>query len=185
MASSTTPRRTHYETLQLPPSASADDIKRQYQKLALEYHPDKAPPTFSPAALTQRTHAFRTIHAAYATLRDPALRDAYDDRLRSGAASTGDGIVHSEVDLDDMEYYEEGDGGDDGDRDGNVAGSGGAFIWPCRCGGRYIVREQELEEGVDEVMCSTCSLRIRVLYRVVDDADDDDNGAEVNGSARP
>ena len=36
---------------------------------------------------------------------------------------------------------------------------------PCRCGGKYVVMVSDLEEGVEVVCCSTCSLSIRVLYQ--------------------
>ena len=38
------------------------------------------------------------------------------------------------------------------------------FASPCRCGDRYCVTEAELDQGVDVVVCDTCSLKIRVLY---------------------
>lgn len=36
---------------------------------------------------------------------------------------------------------------------------------PCRCGGWYMVSENDLEGGVELVCCSTCSLSIRILYQ--------------------
>lgn len=38
---------------------------------------------------------------------------------------------------------------------------------PCRCGGCYLIDKDDLEEGVEEVCCSTCSLSIRVTYQQV------------------
>lgn len=31
---------SHYETLQVPPNASTDDIRRSYKRLVLQVHPD-------------------------------------------------------------------------------------------------------------------------------------------------
>ena len=36
---------------------------------------------------------------------------------------------------------------------------------PCRCGGWYVVSDDDLEAGVEVVCCSMCSLSIRVLYQ--------------------
>ncbi|TPX64245.1 hypothetical protein CcCBS67573_g08459 [Chytriomyces confervae] len=62
-------------------------------------------------------------------------------------------VVNGEVDLDDMAYNADS----------------GTFQSSCRCSGRYVVSEQDLEDGVEVVSCTTCSLRIRVLYSVVDE----------------
>ena len=36
---------------------------------------------------------------------------------------------------------------------------------PCRCGGSYDVTRSDLEEGVAEVCCTTCTLCIQVIAR--------------------
>ncbi|KAI8640903.1 hypothetical protein BD408DRAFT_418999 [Parasitella parasitica] len=45
----------------------------------------------------------------------------------------------------------------------------GSYSLVCRCSGDYVITEDELETGIDVVGCNNCSLRIRVLYDVVDD----------------
>lgn len=69
--------RTHYDTLGLPPSATADEIKRAYRRLALRHHPDH-----NPHDAAAEDH-FKRISAAYAALSDPAQRAAYDLSLRA------------------------------------------------------------------------------------------------------
>ena len=41
----------------------------------------------------------------------------------------------------------------------------GHYGFPCRCGGEYVVGEEELEEGVGLVCCTTCSLSISITYQ--------------------
>ncbi|XP_076040938.1 dnaJ homolog subfamily A member 2-like isoform X1 [Oratosquilla oratoria] len=58
-----------YDALGVPKSATVADIKRQYRKLAKEYHPDK-----NPAAGDK----FKEISFAYEVLSDPQKREMYD-----------------------------------------------------------------------------------------------------------
>ena len=63
-----------YAVLQLPTTASADDIKRTYRKQALRLHPDKAPPADRETA----HQAFQELALAYAVLSDARRRARYD-----------------------------------------------------------------------------------------------------------
>lgn len=59
----------HYATLGVPRTASQDEIKRAFRKLASQHHPDKG----------GDTKKFQEIQAAYDTLGDTAKRQAYDN----------------------------------------------------------------------------------------------------------
>lgn len=59
----------HYATLGVPKTASADEIKRAFRKLASQHHPDKGGDTAK----------FQAIQSAYETLGDAAKRAAYDN----------------------------------------------------------------------------------------------------------
>lgn len=59
----------HYSTLGVPKTASADEIKRAYRRLASQHHPDKG----------GDVKKFQEIEQAYRILSDPAQRQQYDN----------------------------------------------------------------------------------------------------------
>lgn len=71
------PGLTHYDILDLTPSASLMDIRAAYVRLVKIYHPDRAPPAHRAAAVVM----FQAITEAYATLKKPHLRAEYDRSL--------------------------------------------------------------------------------------------------------
>lgn len=64
--------KDYYAILGVPRTASLDDIKKAYRKLARTHHPDMSK---APDAEVQ----FKEIGEAYATLKDEAKRAAYDE----------------------------------------------------------------------------------------------------------
>ena len=60
----------YYNTLGVPKSATPDEIKRAYRKLASQHHPDKD---------GGDKHKFQEIQRAYDTLSDPNKRAAHDN----------------------------------------------------------------------------------------------------------
>ncbi|XP_015917767.1 dnaJ homolog subfamily C member 5 [Parasteatoda tepidariorum] len=62
-----------YITLGIAKTATADDIKKTYRKLALKYHPDKNPN--DPSA----SEKFKDINRAHSILSDLTKRNIYDN----------------------------------------------------------------------------------------------------------
>jgi DnaJ-class molecular chaperone len=62
----------YYEVLGIEPSASAEEIKRAYHRLAFQYHPDRN-------RRSEEAHKkMEEINEAYAVLSDPIKRREYD-----------------------------------------------------------------------------------------------------------
>jgi curved DNA-binding protein len=66
------PGKDYYKILGVSKSASPEEIKKAYRKLALKHHPDRNKGNTSAEA------AFKDLNEAYAVLRDPEKRKQYD-----------------------------------------------------------------------------------------------------------
>src|SRR5574342_1012635 len=69
-----TTERDYYQVLGLPRSASADDIKKAYRRLARQVHPD----LHSGAKKSEMEKKFKELNAAHEILSDPDKRKKYD-----------------------------------------------------------------------------------------------------------
>ena len=70
-------KRDYYEVLGVSKSSSPDEIKRQYRKLALKFHPDRN-------NSTEAAEHFKEISEAYAVLSDNEKRQIYDQHGHAG-----------------------------------------------------------------------------------------------------
>jgi molecular chaperone DnaJ len=68
-------KKDYYEVLGVPRTASADEVKTAYRRLARQYHPDVAKE--NPKVAEER---FKEISEAYEVLANPETRQRYDQR---------------------------------------------------------------------------------------------------------
>jgi curved DNA-binding protein len=142
----------YYETLEVPRTASAEDIRRAYRRLARKYHPDV---NKEPGAEDR----FKQISEAYEVLRDEEKRARYDQlganwkagQDVSGASGFGsaDGFGDVRVDFGggDFSDFFEGLFGQRGGRRTTGAGFGGFDGFSMRGGNQEAVLELTLEEA--------------------------------------
>lgn len=65
----------YYEKLNVEKSATIDEIKKSYKKLAIKYHPDR-----NPSDIENCKEIFKTIVEAYEVLSDTNKRFEYDHK---------------------------------------------------------------------------------------------------------
>lgn len=80
----------YYDILGVPVTATTDEIKKSYRRLAIQHHPDKNPD--DPTASAR----FQAISTAYQTLCDPALRFKYNEFGASTSSTPEGGYVDPE-----------------------------------------------------------------------------------------
>ena len=73
--------KDYYKILKVTKSSTEDEIRKNYRKLAMQYHPDRNPD--SPEA----EEKFKEVAEAYGVLTDPVKRRRYN---RSRASGKGD-----------------------------------------------------------------------------------------------
>ena len=78
-------KRDYYEVLDVSRTATDQELKSSYRRLALRYHPDKNPGDAS------AEEKFKEAAEAYAVLSDPEQRRRYDRFGHSGVSSSGGG----------------------------------------------------------------------------------------------
>lgn len=161
---------------------SAQQIRAAFRHALLLHHPDKAASigisrdaSTTKSEKPSRSHSVDDICRARDVLLDPVQRKQYDRALARSAAlfppkntGTSNGSLSTSlqveaVDLDDMDY------------------DAAAQTWTreCRCGNAkaYEVSEEDLAgamaQGYREISvgCDGCSLHIRVLFEVAEEAE--------------
>ena len=91
-------KRDYYEVLGVDKNASANDIKKAYRKLAIQYHPDKNPGD------KEAEEKFKEAAEAYGVLSDPDKKARYDQFGFEGLGGAGGagGFSGAGMDINDI-----------------------------------------------------------------------------------
>lgn len=80
-----TTKADYYEILEVPRSASSEEIKKAYRRMALKYHPDRNPGN------SEAEEKFKLAAEAYSVLIDDEKRSVYDRYGHDGLRGEGFG----------------------------------------------------------------------------------------------
>ena len=89
-------KRDYYEVLGVGKTATADEIKSAYRKLAMKYHPDRNP---GDKAAEEK---FKEAAEAYDVLHDDAKRQRYDQFGHAGLEGGGGFGGGQDMNMDDI-----------------------------------------------------------------------------------
>ena len=160
-------KRDYYDVLGVSKSASADEIKKAYRKLAIKFHPDKNPDDKS------AEEKFKEAAEAYEVLSNPEKKQRYDHYGHAGVggAAGGGGYGGGGMNMEDI-FSQFGDifGGGGGSPFDSFFGGGGGQSR----GGRRVAKGsnlrikvkltlEEIANGAEkkikvnkQVTCKTC-----------------------------
>ena len=134
-------KRDYYEVLGVDKSASADEIKKAYRKLAIKYHPDKNPGD------KEAEEKFKEAAEAYSVLSDADKKAKYEQFGHAGVEGAGPDFSGGFGNLNDIlnDLFGGAFGGGFGGFGGFGSGFGGGFGGGSR-GGQ---RQQRVYRGRD------------------------------------
>ncbi|MCR5100791.1 MAG: DnaJ domain-containing protein [Butyrivibrio sp.] len=112
-------KRDCYEVLGVSKSATSDEIKKAYRKLAKKYHPD------TNAGNKEAAEKFKEASEAYAILSDPKKRKEYDDFGFDGAENAYQSYSGNPFDNGDFSRAFHFDGGNGFGRSFHFSSTGG------------------------------------------------------------
>ena len=89
-------KRDYYEILGVDKSATKDEMKKAYRKIAIKYHPDKNPDD------KEAEEKFKEAAEAYDVLSDDEKRQRYDRFGHEGVGGAGGGFGGGGMNMDDI-----------------------------------------------------------------------------------
>ena len=157
-------KRDYYEILGVNKSASADEIKKAYRKVAMQHHPDRNPGDKG------AEDKFKEAAEAYEVLSDTDKKAQYDRYGHAGVSSNGRGFSGGGMNMEDI-FSQFGDVFGE-DLFGSFFGGGGGRGRTSRSKGirgsnlrvKIKLTYEEIAKGVTKnikvkkhVICNTCS----------------------------
>lgn len=157
-------KRDYYEILGVNKSASADEIKKAYRKVAMQHHPDRNPGDKG------AEEKFKEAAEAYEVLSDTDKKAQYDRYGHAGVSSNGRGFSGGGMNMEDI-FSQFGDVFGE-DLFGSFFGGGGGRGRTSRSKGirgsnlrvKIKLTYEEIAKGVTKnikvkkhVICNTCS----------------------------
>ncbi|MEZ4366655.1 MAG: DnaJ domain-containing protein [Kofleriaceae bacterium] len=79
---------THFEVLEVAPTATADELRAAFHRLAAAAHPDLHRTTLGAVEAERLIRSYSLVSLAYATLRDPIARERYRAELAARPRSS-------------------------------------------------------------------------------------------------
>ena len=138
-----TTQRDYYEVLEVERSASQEEVKRAYRKMAMRHHPDRNPGD------DEAETRFKEAAEAYEVLSDEDKRRRYDRHGHAGVRGGG-GHDFSHMDVGDIfSVFEEIFGGGGGLGGSPFGGGVGGGMGGGRAGNGRATRGYDLETSVE------------------------------------
>lgn len=155
-------KRDYYEILGVPKTASDDEIKKAYRKLAVKYHPDKNPGDKS------AEEKFKEISEANEVLSDKQKRARYDQFGHAGVGGNAGGnpFGNNNFNFNGQSFNFDFGGGGLDDILGSIFGFGGGARRPRR-GADYqtavtITFEEAIFGTTKTIEVNNTSLKIKI-----------------------
>ncbi|OQV14826.1 hypothetical protein BV898_10975 [Hypsibius exemplaris] len=149
-------RPNYYEILEVSNSATPEEIKSNYYRLAKLLHPDKGRGEngvgTADTAAPKADAAFQLIEEAYRILANMASRKLYD---ADEAACQKSFPIAAYISPNDMDSIEDPRG----------------LSYPCRCGDVFFVGQDKLDSSNSKspemvVPCSSCSFAVVLRFNL-------------------